>query len=206
MSADKWTPGEQLHAILAQDLNDGPATDLINAATNDVLRGWAARIREVGAAKGWSTWAAEFIDPASDFVDTGLPSTETLLGELRRQDRQAVLREVDERLATLRLPDYLKGTLNAVSYVDAVRRCRTEVQGLLDISPERRAAALKAKVYRVLDEAARTQTLPALNLAQIRLHLAELITAGLLPREKDTPGSSRPPAGESTPGPTGDGA
>lgn len=232
----------QVHATLAQEISDGPAADLISAATDDVLRGWAARIRETGAAKGWSTWAAEFIDPDSDFVDTGMPSTETLLDELRRQDRQAVLREVDERLATISLPDYLKGTLNAGSYgrepartwqlidgrlrqvmasvpgeqhvlaqpwqdyADAVRRCRALVQDMLDTDPERRAAALKAKVYRVLDEASRTQTLPALKLAQVRMHLADLITDGLLPREKDTRGGGRPSAGESTPGPTGDGA
>lgn len=56
-------------------------------------RDWARRIREVGTAKGWSVWAAAFIDPDVPFVDTGMPSTETIVAELRRLDRAATLRE-----------------------------------------------------------------------------------------------------------------
>lgn len=96
MSADRtadWTPGERLHAIVAQEINDAPAAELIQAAVDDVLRGWAARIRETGTAKGWSVWAADFINPDVEFVGTGMPSTETIVAELRRLDRAAVLRE-----------------------------------------------------------------------------------------------------------------
>lgn len=56
-------------------------------------RRWAAKIREVGTAKGWSVWAAAFLDPDVPFVDTGMPSTETIVAELRRLDRAAILRE-----------------------------------------------------------------------------------------------------------------
>jgi hypothetical protein len=56
-------------------------------------REWAAKIRETGAAKGWSTWAAAYLHPDLEFVDTGMPSTETIVAELRRLDRAAVLRE-----------------------------------------------------------------------------------------------------------------
>ncbi|MGW1498951.1 hypothetical protein ACWCQW_10325 [Streptomyces mirabilis] len=93
MSADQWTPGERLAAIVAQEINDAPAEELIKAATDDVLREWAAKVREVGAAKGWSVWAAAFIDPDVSFVDTGMPSTETIVAELRRLDRVALFRE-----------------------------------------------------------------------------------------------------------------
>ncbi|MFJ2004782.1 hypothetical protein [Streptomyces chartreusis] len=96
MSADRtanWTAGERLAAIVAQEINDAPAEELIKAATDEVVRGWAARIREVATAKGWSTWAAAFIDPDVEFVDTGMPSTESIVAELRRMDRETVLRE-----------------------------------------------------------------------------------------------------------------
>ncbi|WP_155054564.1 zinc finger Ran-binding domain-containing protein [Streptomyces blattellae] len=100
-------------------------------------REWSAKIREVGTAKGWSTWAAAFLDPDLEFVDTGMPSTATIVAELRRLDRLAVLREVDERLAAMELPEYLKGTLNAGSYADAWRRCRAVVQALIEACGEK---------------------------------------------------------------------
>lgn len=131
MSADEWTPGERLAAIVAQEINDAPAAELIKAATDDVLRGWAAKIREVGAAKGWSVWAAAFLDPDSDFVDTGMPSTESIVAELRRLDRLAILRQVDERLAAMKLPEHLKGTFNAASYADAWQDCRARVASMV---------------------------------------------------------------------------
>lgn len=62
-------------------------------------RALAARIRQVGTAKGWSTWAAAYIDPDVEFVDTAMPSTETIVAELRRLDRAAVLREVEVEIA-----------------------------------------------------------------------------------------------------------
>lgn len=99
MSADQWTPSERLAAIVAQQINDAPAEELIKAVIDDVLRGWAAKIREVGEAKGWSTWAAAFIDPDTEFVDTGMPATETIVAELRRLDRAAALREVELAIA-----------------------------------------------------------------------------------------------------------
>ncbi|GGJ52055.1 hypothetical protein GCM10010121_073700 [Streptomyces brasiliensis] len=49
--------------------------------------------RAVGTAKGWSTWAAAYIDPSVPFVDTDMPATETIVAGLRRLDRVAVLRE-----------------------------------------------------------------------------------------------------------------
>src|SRR3546814_7796513 len=65
---------------------------------DDVLRGWAAKIREVGTAKGWSTWAAAYLDPDIEFVDTGMPSTETIVTELRRLARVAILRQAAEAI------------------------------------------------------------------------------------------------------------
>lgn len=102
MSADQWTPGERLAAIVAQEINDAPAEELIKAATDDVLREWARKVREVGTAKGWSVWAAAFMDPDVPFVDTGMPSTESIVAELRRLDRVAVLREASSIAERLR--------------------------------------------------------------------------------------------------------
>ncbi|MGW3197152.1 hypothetical protein ACWDBD_21685 [Streptomyces sp. NPDC001118] len=36
------------------------------------------KIREVGTAKGWSVWAAAYLDPDVEFVDTGMHSTAIL--------------------------------------------------------------------------------------------------------------------------------
>ncbi|WP_329214856.1 hypothetical protein OG352_05355 [Streptomyces sp. NBC_01485] len=69
------------------------AEGLLDSFRDDVLREWAVIIREVGTAKGWSTWAGPFIDPDVEFVDTSMPPTKTIVAELRRLDRAAVLRE-----------------------------------------------------------------------------------------------------------------
>jgi hypothetical protein len=41
-----------------------------------------------------------------------------------------VLRDVDARLAAMQLPEHLKGTLNAWSYVDARQHCRDVVEDM----------------------------------------------------------------------------
>lgn len=64
-------------------------------------RRWAAKILEVGTAKGWSTWAAAFMDPDIEFVDTGMPSTETIVAELRRLDRVKILRDAASAINNL---------------------------------------------------------------------------------------------------------
>ncbi|WP_103544023.1 hypothetical protein [Streptomyces sp. SM1] len=103
---------------------------LVAASDAELLREWSVKIREVGTARGWSVWAAAYMDPDVEFVDTGMPSTETIVAALRRLDRVSVLREVDEQFAAMKLPDELKGTFNAGSYADAWRRCRVIVQAM----------------------------------------------------------------------------
>jgi hypothetical protein len=98
VSADEWTPGERLAAIVAQEINDAPAEQLIKAATDDVLRGWAAKIRDVGTARGWGIWAGDFMDPDVAFDESAMPSTETIVAELRRLDRVAILRQAAEAI------------------------------------------------------------------------------------------------------------
>ncbi|MFC8676717.1 hypothetical protein ACFUEN_29030 [Streptomyces griseorubiginosus] len=75
---DGWTSRERLTAIVAQEINDAPAEELIKATVDDALREWAAKIRKVGGAKGWSTWAAEYMDPDAEFVDVGTPPIEEI--------------------------------------------------------------------------------------------------------------------------------
>ncbi|MGW1783886.1 hypothetical protein ACWCQQ_32940 [Streptomyces sp. NPDC002143] len=48
------------------------------------------KIREVGTAKGWSVWAAACMDPDVEFVDTGMPSTETIVAEQRPRALKAL--------------------------------------------------------------------------------------------------------------------
>ncbi|MFF8914204.1 hypothetical protein ACF08M_12970 [Streptomyces sp. NPDC015032] len=103
---------------------------LVAASDAELLREWSVKIREVGTAKGWSVWAAAYMDPDVEFVDTCMPSTETVVAELRRLDRVSVLREVDEQFAAMKPPDESKGTFNAGSYADAWRRCRAIVQAM----------------------------------------------------------------------------
>lgn len=84
---DEWTARERLHTIAAQEINDGPAEELIKAVTDDALRAWATRIRTVGRAKGWSVWSADYMDPEVEFLDLGLPPLEEIdLGEGDEKD------------------------------------------------------------------------------------------------------------------------
>ncbi|MGW3152744.1 hypothetical protein [Streptomyces sp. NPDC001089] len=73
---------------------------VLDASDAELLREWAEKIREVGTAKGWSVWAAAFMDPDVPFVDTGMPSTETIVAELRRLDQAATLEEAATALET----------------------------------------------------------------------------------------------------------
>ncbi|MFI1535533.1 hypothetical protein [Streptomyces anandii] len=65
----------------------------------ETRRDWAAQIRAIGATKGWSTWAAEYMDPDVEFVDVGMPSTREIVAQLRRVDRDAVLGVVEGAIA-----------------------------------------------------------------------------------------------------------
>lgn len=71
---------------------------LIEARDLEGRRQWAARIEETGRAKGWSLWAAAFLSPDIEFVDGSLPSTESVVAELRRLDRTDFLRGVRRAL------------------------------------------------------------------------------------------------------------
>ncbi|MEV4033424.1 hypothetical protein [Streptomyces umbrinus] len=98
---------------------------LIKAATDDVLRAWSAKIREVGTAKGWSVWAAAFLDPDVEFIDTDMPSTETIVAELRRLDRVAVLREAADMVHAMADPRCHCGGCDSCAargYADQLRR------------------------------------------------------------------------------------
>lgn len=43
-------------------------------AARELARALARRITELGKARGWSTWAADYIHPDREFVDTGAPA------------------------------------------------------------------------------------------------------------------------------------
>lgn len=99
--------------------------ELTKAATDDVLRAWSAKIREVGTAKGWSVWAAAFLDPDVEFIDTDMPSTETIVAELRRLDRVAVLREAADMVQAMADPRCHCGGCDSCAargYADHLRR------------------------------------------------------------------------------------
>lgn len=73
-----WTATERAVAILAQEINDAPAEALVRDITDDEQRNWAARIRAIGNAKGWSTWSADYMDPDTEFTDAGVPPIEAI--------------------------------------------------------------------------------------------------------------------------------
>ncbi|GHB82416.1 hypothetical protein GCM10010306_091260 [Streptomyces umbrinus] len=58
---------------------------LVAASDAELLREWSAEIGEVGTAKGWSVWAAACMGLDVEFVDTGMPSTGTIVAEPRPQ-------------------------------------------------------------------------------------------------------------------------
>jgi len=103
---------------------------LVAASDAELLRGWAAKIREVGTAKGWSTWAAAYIDPDVEFVDTAMPSTETIVAELRRLDRVAILRQAAEAIEREQARE---------------ERAESERFGYLDHETELQGVAVRAK-------------------------------------------------------------
>lgn len=80
------------------DNSETHARELLAEHAAEVLRAWAAKIREVGTEKGWSVWAAAYMDPDVPFTGTGMPSTETIVAELRRLDRVAILREAADAI------------------------------------------------------------------------------------------------------------
>jgi len=74
---------------------------VVEASEAELLRAWAAKVRQVGGAKGWSVWAAAFMDPDVPFVDTDMPSTETIVAELRRLDRADALDKFADEINAL---------------------------------------------------------------------------------------------------------
>jgi len=85
-------------ALVMGGISAEDADGLLDEHDAAVLREWAAKIRQVGTAKGWSVWASAYMDPDVPFTDTGMPSTETIVAELRRLDRVAILREAADAI------------------------------------------------------------------------------------------------------------
>ncbi|MFI6249017.1 hypothetical protein [Streptomyces sp. NPDC051016] len=104
---------------------------------DDALRAWAVKIREVGTAKGWSTWAGAFIDPDVEFVETGMPTTESIVAELRRLDREATLREAADAITEVIEADRAKFPRRSNDRA-ALGGAREIVLGLID-QPRRTA-------------------------------------------------------------------
>ncbi|WP_326797467.1 hypothetical protein OG946_20270 [Streptomyces sp. NBC_01808] len=69
------------HARAAAEFDSGTAllvgeqvTAYAAAVEASALRAAAERITALGKARGWSTWAADFIHPEREFVDAGAPA------------------------------------------------------------------------------------------------------------------------------------
>jgi hypothetical protein len=106
--------------------SDGEAESLLARNDADVLRTWAAKIREVGIAKGWSVWASAYMDPDVPFTDTGMPSTETIVAELRSLDRASTLREAADAINAL--PQDYECDPGRGDAADLLRRMANEVE------------------------------------------------------------------------------
>ncbi|WP_432169086.1 hypothetical protein [Streptomyces sp. 1222.5] len=92
------THGPLKRSLLAFGVSEADADALISEHDTAALREHAEKVHEVGTAKGWSVWAAAYLHPEVEFVDTALPATETIVAELRRVDRAAILRDGADRL------------------------------------------------------------------------------------------------------------
>jgi hypothetical protein len=62
--------------IAAHFTSDTLADQLLNAYRDDVLRGMAAEIKALGDERAWSIWAAHYMHPDVEFVDTSAVDTE----------------------------------------------------------------------------------------------------------------------------------
>lgn len=86
--------------LIAAGYNEPAARELLGRADREsceqVLRDMARQIRAISEVKGWSLWAADYMDPDVEFIDIGTPTTGSIVAELRRLDRAAVLREAAE--------------------------------------------------------------------------------------------------------------
>ncbi|MFZ3556431.1 MULTISPECIES: hypothetical protein [unclassified Streptomyces] len=62
--------------IAAHFTSDTLVDQLLDAYRAEVLRDMAAEVKALGDARGWSIWAAQYMHPDVEFVDTGALDTE----------------------------------------------------------------------------------------------------------------------------------
>lgn len=82
-----------------------PSNSDTDTDRDQVLRDMARQVRAISKVKGWSLWAADYMDPDVEFLDTGMPPTADIIAELRSLDRAAVLREAADTIGRLRLAE-----------------------------------------------------------------------------------------------------
>lgn len=116
--------------VLETDINpvvpNAVARQHIDAFRDQVLTEMAADVRAISKAKGWSLWAADYMDPNVEFTDVGMPSTGQIVAELRRADRAAVLRE---GAAAIEADDRCHRPYHRAHYADLLRRLADEAEG-----------------------------------------------------------------------------
>ncbi|MFJ5217230.1 hypothetical protein ACIP98_21215 [Streptomyces sp. NPDC088354] len=78
-----------------------PAARERQASVDHVLRAKAAEIMALGEANDWSIWAAHYLHPDVEFVNTGEQSGETLAAVVQRRHRAAAFHEAAEAVAAL---------------------------------------------------------------------------------------------------------
>ncbi|MFF8406937.1 hypothetical protein ACF06P_35580 [Streptomyces sp. NPDC015684] len=127
------THGPLKKTLLAFGVAEADADALISEHDTAALREHAEKVHEVGTAKGWSVWAAAYLHPDTEFVDAAMPSTETIVSELRRIDRLAVLREAVSIAESLRQFDPAFGARKAAQISENV--------GVLRVAEELRRRA-----------------------------------------------------------------
>ncbi|MEU6340225.1 hypothetical protein ABZ883_04650 [Streptomyces sp. NPDC046977] len=78
-----------------------PAGRERQARVAHVLRAKAAEIMALGEANDWSIWAAQYLHPDVEFVNTGEQSGESLAAAVKRQHRSEALHDAIEAVAAL---------------------------------------------------------------------------------------------------------
>ncbi|MFI0236378.1 hypothetical protein [Streptomyces sp. NPDC016845] len=79
--------------IAAHFTSDTLVDQLLDAYRDEMLRSMAVEIKALGDERGWSIWAAHYMHPDVEFVDTGGLDSATLLRRLKREHRVEVLLE-----------------------------------------------------------------------------------------------------------------
>ncbi|MHA4819347.1 zinc finger domain-containing protein [Streptomyces aculeolatus] len=182
------------HARAAAEFDGGTAllvgeqvTAYAAAVEAATVRTAAERITAFGKARGWSTWAADFIHPDREFADTGAPAARAEGDELIPHPAAAVEQQLDATRAQLtavrsqlddvkrRRDDARAGRRDAERALDRVRQANTLGEALAVVAQFDGMTPQAAAAHAALTD--RADTVDARLAEQAREHAVKLAAA-----------------------------